>query len=160
MWSSCRHTGTHLLICSHLTTPLEQGDLGLTLPILVHELVEKRGDNRPLLQSRLAALTSRGHYGTTTSTHQGTKCSVKRGLDPSSRAGAGQSGGKLCAGDGAERLVEHCDQSIDVINRMSPQQPWLLRHADTSDKIAGYPRVRNQIRAQVKLPGLRHMFGC
>lgn len=65
--------GKYLLVSTHLTTPLEQGDLGLALAVLVDEFVKKRRDNRSLLQSRLAAITSRGHCtcGTTASDHQG-----------------------------------------------------------------------------------------
>lgn len=67
----------HLLICTHLATPLEQGNFGLALAILVDEFVEERGDNRSLLQSRLSAITGRGHGGMTASNAQGTMYAVK-----------------------------------------------------------------------------------
>lgn len=100
------HTGKHLLIRAHLTTPLEQGNLGLALAVLVDELVKKGGDNRPLLQSRLAAFTSRGHCETAASNCRETRYSVKRGFDPSSRASAGASAGELRAHGGAEGQVQ------------------------------------------------------
>lgn len=37
---------------------------------------------------------------------------------------------------------------------LSLQQSWLLRYANTGDKMAGFPRLGNQIRTQVKLPGI------
>lgn len=102
-----RPSGKHLLICTHFTTPLEQGDFRLALAVLVDELVEEGGDNRPLLQSRLAALASRGHCGTTSRNHQGMRDTMKRGSNPSSRAGAGASARKLQAQDGAEGQARH-----------------------------------------------------
>lgn len=125
------HTGKDLLICSHLATPLEQGDLGLALAVLVDEFVKKRRDDRPLLQGRLSGRTSRCHCGVTASTHQEPRGSVKRGLDPSSRAGAGQSAGKLRAGDGAE--------GHDARTMATP------RSADSGRNVTGCPAVRNKI---------------
>lgn len=144
------HNGKHLLICAHFTTPLEQGDLCLALAVLFDELVEKRGDNRALLQGRLAALTGRGHCTceTTASNQQRLRCCVKRGLDPPSRASAGASAGELRARGGAEE--GHLQQLHGLCHG---------QRTKTIDRMTGWPRVRNQAQAEVKLPGLRHVFG-
>lgn len=130
-----RQTGKHLLICTHFTTPLEQGDFGLALAVLVDELVEKGGDNRPLLQSRLAALAVRGHRGATARNHQAMRYAMKRGSNPSSRAGAGASARELQAQDGAEGQARrhglchgHRNKHDDSDRPIPNDKPTGIRH--------------------------------
>lgn len=71
---------------------------------------------------------------------------MKRGLDASSRTGAGESAGKLRAGDDAEGCHDLCHCHCN--NHGYFDMP------NTGDKMAGRPRLGNQIRTQVKLPGI------